>query len=115
MGTRHFQERINWRERFEYLVEYLSENYERSITDLSNYEGDDFQESIIEIAIEIDRRLIQAKDKVFDFVDLKSSSQNEEATCPVCGSQAKWKDDEDGKETPDGGSYYCPLGCKVKG
>ena len=58
----------------------------------------------------------QAKDKVSDFVDLKSnSSQNEDATCPDCGSQAEWKDDEDGKETPDGGSYYCPLGCQVKG
>ena len=62
MGTRHFQERINWRERFEYLVEYLSEDYERSITDLSNYEGDDFQEAMTGIVTEIDKRIV-AKNK----------------------------------------------------
>lgn len=116
MNRRFFTERVSWRERFEYLVDYLSEDYERSITDLSSYEGDVFQESITEIAAEIDRRIKAKKSGEQDVnVGLKSTpNQDEDATCPACGSEAEWKDDEDGKKTPDGGSYYCPLGCKVK-
>lgn len=62
MNRRFLTERISWQERFEYLVDYLSEDYERSITDLSNYEGDDFQEAMTEIATEIDKRIV-AKNK----------------------------------------------------
>ncbi|MFN7930923.1 MAG: hypothetical protein U0Y68_23960 [Blastocatellia bacterium] len=57
MNTRYFVKRVSWRERFEYLVDYLSENYEHSITDLSNYEGDDFQEAMVDVCAEIDRRI----------------------------------------------------------
>lgn len=44
-------------ERFEYLIEYLTDDYTRSITDLAEYEGDDFHELLKLLRQSIDQKL----------------------------------------------------------